>query len=117
MFGGKKFVCKKNILILIFVMVCLCGCGKKEDTSKYEYGSYDNIEDKFEILSNTHSQVCVAGGFDRVVVDYAEVVVLKWLGRMDCMYPLRMMKKLLRLFYVLNLQHIMDTYNRQNTNI
>lgn len=55
MFGEKKFVCKKNILILIFVMVCLCGCGKKEDTSKYEYGSYDNIEDEFEILSNTHS--------------------------------------------------------------
>lgn len=72
MFGGKKFVFSKNILILIFVMVCLCGCGKKEDTSKYEYGSYDNIEDEFEILSNTHSQVCVAGGFDRVVVDYAE---------------------------------------------
>lgn len=25
-----------------------------------------------KFISNTHSQVCVAGGFDRVVVDYAE---------------------------------------------
>lgn len=58
------------LLMVAIFSVCITGCGGEE--SKYEFGTMENIDDKFEIISGTVGTNSVWGTFDSVTVRYAQ---------------------------------------------
>lgn len=53
---------KYCIFLIVFLFsICMIGCGNTESTAenKYEFGTMENIDDKFEIVNSTSGQAAV----------------------------------------------------------
>lgn len=70
---GIKY-CIFILLIVSLFSICMMGCSNAENNTvnKYEFGTMENIDDKFEIVNSTSGQVAVSGEFETVVVNHAE---------------------------------------------
>lgn len=75
------------LIIALALLFSLSSCQNDTKKSNYEYGSFnENIENKFDLVTNTQEQIAISGGFKTICINYAQTKDGGWVAWKDHNY-------------------------------